>query len=253
MKTQYLVRFDDICPTMNWSMWERVETLLNQYQVKPLLAVIPDCQDPNLAHSEARSDFWNRVREWERQGWTIAMHGYQHSYVTQEAGVLGIQKASEFVGISDQEQIEKIQKSMAIFKQQQVDPQFFVAPSHSFDQSTVKALLQVGINTISDGFGFYPYVDRTSGMLYLPQQMWRFRSMPPGIWTVCLHHNTWGEAELAAFAKDLEKYSEKCADFAEVRRKYLGREQNFLDFLGAQSLRWVFRWKRSLQQTFKQI
>lgn len=37
-----LVRFDDICPTMNWEQWNRAVTVLERYNVKPLIGVIPD-------------------------------------------------------------------------------------------------------------------------------------------------------------------------------------------------------------------
>src|SRR5688572_15384620 len=39
---QYLLRFDDICPTMNWRVWAEIESVLIQREIKPLLAVVPD-------------------------------------------------------------------------------------------------------------------------------------------------------------------------------------------------------------------
>ena len=48
MSAKYLVRFDDICPTMNWSVWEAVEEVLVEADIKPILAVIPDNQDDHL-------------------------------------------------------------------------------------------------------------------------------------------------------------------------------------------------------------
>ena len=47
-KLQILLRFDDICPTMNWEMWGKAKILLDEYGVKALLGVIPDCQDEDL-------------------------------------------------------------------------------------------------------------------------------------------------------------------------------------------------------------
>lgn len=38
-----LVRFDDICPTMDWEQWKRAVKILKRYDVKPLIGVIPDC------------------------------------------------------------------------------------------------------------------------------------------------------------------------------------------------------------------
>jgi hypothetical protein len=38
----YLVRFDDICPTVNWTIWTEIDEILTTEGVKPILSVIPD-------------------------------------------------------------------------------------------------------------------------------------------------------------------------------------------------------------------
>jgi hypothetical protein len=43
----FLLRFDDICPTMNWRIWLEVDGLLLERNIKPIIAVIPD--DKNQA------------------------------------------------------------------------------------------------------------------------------------------------------------------------------------------------------------
>ena len=68
MKSRYLIRFDDICPTMNWSVWESVESILLKYHIKPILAVVPDNQDPQLVVDAPRPDFWEKVRQWQSYG-----------------------------------------------------------------------------------------------------------------------------------------------------------------------------------------
>src|SRR5260370_42375028 len=50
-------------------------------RLKPILAVVPDNQDPMLKVDAPVADFWDRVRQWQARGWTIALHGYQHRYV----------------------------------------------------------------------------------------------------------------------------------------------------------------------------
>ena len=67
-----LIRFDDICPTMDWEQWKRAEDLLLQYNVKPLIGVIPDCQDPDLMINKPRVDFWQWLRMKQMEGYTIA-------------------------------------------------------------------------------------------------------------------------------------------------------------------------------------
>ena len=46
--TMYLMRLDDACEKRNVKNWDRMEALLDKYNVKPLVAVIPNCKDPNF-------------------------------------------------------------------------------------------------------------------------------------------------------------------------------------------------------------
>src|SRR5712692_9292010 len=107
MSAKYLVRFDDICPTINWSVWQAVEDVLVEADIKPILAVIPDNQDDHLKIDPPNEAFWDRVRVWRDRGWTIAMHGYQHRYVAAEPGIVGLFKYSEFAGVPAKEQAVK--------------------------------------------------------------------------------------------------------------------------------------------------
>ena len=38
---KYIVRLDDACPTMDKQKWSKVEDILDQGKVKPIVAVIP--------------------------------------------------------------------------------------------------------------------------------------------------------------------------------------------------------------------
>src|SRR5215470_4367159 len=96
--TTYLLRFDDICPTMNWRVWSEIEGALVERNLKPILAVVPDNQDPVLKVDPPVEDFWERVRAWQARGWAIAVHGYQHRYVTCSPGIVTVRKRSEFAG-----------------------------------------------------------------------------------------------------------------------------------------------------------
>jgi len=46
LKINYLIRLDDACSTMDSAKWQRVETILDCYGVRPLVGVIPDNNDP---------------------------------------------------------------------------------------------------------------------------------------------------------------------------------------------------------------
>lgn len=205
MRARYLIRFDDICPTMNWTIWAQVEQILCAHHVRPILAVVPDNKDPKLQVAPAREDFWEWLRAKQRQGWTIGMHGYQHLYETGDAGLLGVNARSEFAGLPLEQQREKMARALAIFHQQDIHPQLFVAPAHSFDRNTLTALQDNGIRVISDGFFWKPV--RWLEMTWLPQQMWQFRAMPIGVWTICYHHNRFTENDLRRFTRDVGRFA----------------------------------------------
>ncbi|OFZ82434.1 MAG: hypothetical protein A2583_03790 [Bdellovibrionales bacterium RIFOXYD1_FULL_53_11] len=212
---KYLIRFDDICPSMNWKVWDEIEKTLDVYGVKPLLAVIPDNRDPSLQFENPRAAFWNDVKKWQDKGYSIALHGYQHLYETRNPGILGIQERSEFAGLSAESQREKISSALRIFQQHGIRPDCWIAPAHSFDRQTVEVLLELGISRISDGFALFPYRD-ASGMTYVPQQLWRFRKMPFGLWAVCLDHNGWDAGGLSEFRKNISAYVKQLASFDEA-------------------------------------
>jgi hypothetical protein len=204
---QFLIRFDDICPTMNWANWEKIEVLLLQNSVRPILAVVPDNHDPKLMVEPAVHDFWDRVRAWQSWGWSIALHGYQHIYVNKDRGLLGLTPQSEFAGVPRAIQKEKLQRGLDIFIREKIHPDCWIAPSHSFDSITVELLAILGIRTINDGLWQWPYTDR-HGITWVPQQLWGgLRPRPPGIWTSCSHHNAWSRTDLDRFGNDIQQYS----------------------------------------------
>ena len=46
------VRLDDITPDMDWERFLKFKALLDRYQVKPLIGVVPDNRDENLVKKE---------------------------------------------------------------------------------------------------------------------------------------------------------------------------------------------------------
>ena len=153
---QYLLRFDDICPTMNWRVWEEIESVLVQRQLKPVLAVVPDNQDPVLQVDAPAADFWDRVRAWQDLGWVIALHGYQHRYVSRNAGLAARRRLSEFAGLPVETQREKLQRGMEIFAREGIKSRVWIAPGNAFDTATVALLPEFGINVISAGYFQFP-------------------------------------------------------------------------------------------------
>ncbi|HEY3839158.1 MAG TPA: DUF2334 domain-containing protein [Bryobacteraceae bacterium] len=230
MSAQFLIRFDDICPTMNWQKWEPVERALIDAGVKPLLGVVPDNCDPELRVAPADPQFWSKVRRWQDLGWSIAMHGYQHCYVSASSGILGRNCYSEFSTLPEPVQRVKLERGLEIFRREGIHPEAFIAPGHSFDQVTVGVLLSLGIDCLSDGYSVLPYVCE-QGMLWIPQQLGWFRKMPLGTWTVCLHVNPWTRAQMARFPQDLQAFRESIVALGDIRRNYQHRRQALSDHL----------------------
>lgn len=229
-RARYLLRFDDICPTMNWTMWSEIEASLIERDLKPILAVVPDNQDPVLKVEPAVQDFWSRVRGWQARGWTIALHGYRHQYVTVHRGIVTVKNKSEFAGIPAAEQEEKLRRGMDIFKRNGVSSSVWIAPRNSFDAVTVTLLPGVGINIICDGNFRFPFETR-SNMFWVPQQLFRFRPALRGVWTVCYHHNGWTSADLRQFRLDLDNYGPEICSLEDIIKEWTGRHSRWSCFL----------------------
>ena len=234
---RYLIRFDDICPTTNWELWDQIEKVLCSYDVRPILAVIPDNQDPELRHGVEDPRFWERVRHWQAKNWTIGLHGYQHRYVTKSPGIVGLNRYSEFAGLSYEEQKSKLEAALAIFQHNAVTPDLWVAPAHTFDRKTVKALLELGVSTISDGFHIWPFVDADE-ILWIPQQLGDFHSMPLGIWTVCIHIDDPAHADAAVFQRQIERFRKNIIDVPTVQKSYLDNRQTSINNAVGKIVRW---------------
>ena len=52
-----LIRFDDIAPNMSWEMMDKCQELLDYYDLKPVMGVIPDNQDNELLKYPKRETF----------------------------------------------------------------------------------------------------------------------------------------------------------------------------------------------------
>ncbi|NTV73599.1 MAG: DUF2334 domain-containing protein [Holophaga sp.] len=231
-ENQYLLRFDDICSTMNWKNWDVIERELDRNAVRPILAVVPDNKDPWLMPDPPAPEFWERVRGWQAKGYTIALHGYQHVYVNHQKGLMKLTPNSEFAGLPYEEQKEKLTKALAIFAEQSVRADAFVAPSHSFDATTLRVLAELGLKTVCDGLWPWPHTDEHS-ILWIPQQLWRFRPKSSGVWTVCYHPNRWEPEYLEGFVRDLARYAPRMTDMATIARNFPARRLTVGDRLSA--------------------
>jgi predicted deacetylase len=247
MTARYLVRFDDICPTMNWRVWGRIEALLERHGVKPIMAVVPDNRDPMLAVDAPAVDFWPRVRRWQAAGWTIALHGHQHLYTSRDGGIVGINAFSEFAGLPRSQQAAKLEQALSIFAAEGVRADAWVAPAHSFDATTIELLLGAGIRVVSDGF--YPRAVRHLGAVWVPQQLWRFRPMPAGLWTVCHHHNGYDDSAMQGFERQIALHSAQIVALPAPAELDAAPRRGIADMAFAAAWRAALRFRRTRAPT----
>jgi len=226
MFAKYIIRLDDACSTMNRVNWDRMEELLDTYKIKPIVAVVPDNKDKKLMIDEKDNKFWNKVKDWQEKEWEIALHGYEHKYATEAPSIVPINNYSEFAGVPLEEQQEKIRDGMAIFKEHNISTRLWVAPAHSFDENTIKALKsESDITIISDGIAFSPYWEYE--IYWVPQQFWKFREMFFGTWTGCFHPDAMKEKDFTRLESFLEDNASKFVSMDSLT--FNQREKNIIE------------------------
>lgn len=217
--TRYIMRLDDACPRRDIAKWNRMESLLDKYGVKPLVGVIPDCKDPDMDSFIEDADFWTkRVLSWQDKGWQLALHGYNHVFKTNCSGINPVNKRSEFAGVPYEEQKQMIADGVAILRSHGINPKVFFAPAHTFDENTIKALQKVSdIRIISDTPANKPYLK--FGMTFVPQQSGRARNLPFNTVTFCYHPNTMNETSFGHLEKFLQQNRFEKFPIEETARK----------------------------------
>jgi predicted deacetylase len=202
--TKIILRLDDACPVMNHDNWNRIEELLDQYGVKPIVGIIPENRDDSFTWYEDPG-FWNvTAKRWERKGWCIAQHGCYHLYKqyiddpNAEANPLAL---TEFNGLPKDRQRELIETGYNIMSGHGIKPEGFFAPNHTFDDNTVDVLRESGhFAFISDGLSFDLYKYR--GMVFIPY-IPAARKLPvkPRMMTRILHPNIMSGNDISEFGK----------------------------------------------------
>lgn len=225
-----MIRFDDLCPTMNHDMWRKVEKICMKNQISPILAVIPDNHDPKFNY-DYDSNFWMRIKYLQEKGWSIGLHGLHHTNISENSGLMGITELSEFIPKSYVEQDDMIKKGLKIFRENNIIADMFVAPYHSFDMNTLKALKNNDIYIVSDGFYSHPV--KREGIIYIPCQLWERSRIPHnGFYTICCHTDQWDENDLLHFEQLVKRHKKRIISFAEIGEiKDVKKRDIFLNWL----------------------
>ncbi len=218
----YLIRLDDACPTMDKKRWDQIEEIFDRFGIKPLVGIIPANADLEQMIDKPDLKFWEKVKNWEAKGWSLALHGYDHCYISKEKGINPLWSRSEFAGVPLDTQKEKIRKGIAILKSHGITPKYFFAPSHTFDENTLEALRSESeIRIISDTIATKPY--RQDDFIFIPQIGGSCRKMPiNGKWTFCLHPSMMNDDNIKQTIDFIEKNSSQFIGFSELTYKNIG-------------------------------
>lgn len=203
----YILRADDACSTMDEGRWQKFEDLCRNYDIHPLIAVVPENKDPHLQITQADLFFWDKVRSWQSLGWDIGLHGFTHQlFACGVRHLVPINKYGEFPGLPHHEQKQRLVSGLKKFADQGINCRFFIPPAHALDMNTCRALRDLNCGMcISDGFAFDSFYHL--GLFWLPQQLWRFKVKSDGIWTICIHPNDTLDAEFDELERCLQKHA----------------------------------------------
>jgi predicted deacetylase len=217
---QYLLRFDDLCPTMPRERWEPFRAVVDEFGIKPILAVIPENRDSSLERAAYDPGFWNEMRALEAAGATIAVHGYRHTCIRRGESLLGLHRQSEFAGVELSMQREWIGAGLALLREHGLNPRLWAGPRHGFDLNTLLALHEAGLDYISDGFARIPF--RRGDVTWIPQQLWAPVAKRKGLWTICIHPITAGARDADKLRSFLKGHWPQFTSFDRVAAEFSG-------------------------------
>ena len=206
---------DDITPDMDWGKFEFFQELFKQNGVTPLLGIVPSNCDENLKKDEPREDFWEKMQQLQKNGYVMALHGCHHVYQTQKGGMFPLNDFSEFAGRSYEDQYKDLQLADHILKEHGIETDIFMAPAHSYDTNTLKALKELGYTKLTDGFGNKPYI--WDKITFYPISFLLSRSFKKekGYTTMVIHANTVSEADKEQYRELFKKYGENMISYTE--------------------------------------
>lgn len=220
---KYIIRLDDACQNMNEENWIKMEELLDKYNIKPIVGVIPDNKDPDFNYKTI-SNFWEKYPcKWQKKGWIIAQHGFNHTL----NGVL----MSEFVNKNYIEQKKIIENGYQLLVKKGIKPTCFFAPAHSFNDDTIRACKDLNFfDFISDGYAFYPY--NKNEMLFIPSVFDTPHKISCfGIFTFVYHPNNLTSDSLKYLEDFLIKNIDKFdVNYDDIMLKFKNRKRNVADY-----------------------
>lgn len=222
------VRLDDITPDMDYEKFHKMKQLLDTCQVKPLIGVVPFNEDQNLMRNPKITDFADFLQGLVKEGYVVALHGYKHLYSSEKGGLFPLNHFSEYVGVPYETQDKMIKEGKAQLKDWGVETDIFMAPAHTYDKNTLKALKANGFRYVTDGFGRKPY--NWKGLTFLPisvKQSDCYKDKE-GYTTLVFHTNTMHDKDFERYEKIFEQHKESFVSY----QQYLEQEPCNRSFFG---------------------
>jgi predicted deacetylase len=243
---QYLLRFDDLCPTVSRERWRRFRFLIQEFRLQPILAIVPENRDPALKISLPNPAFWDQMRALESAGATIGLHGYRHLCLSRGRSLLGLHRTSEFAGIAADTQRAWIRNGLHILRSHGLSPRVWVAPRHGFDAHTLAVLRAEGIDLLSDGFARRPH--HRGGIMWIPQQLWGPVDKRRGVWTISIHANTACDADIERLCGFLAAHAAQFTSIDRVISRFQPATLTLPECLQAEAALWRLKSSRALRR-----
>ena len=102
------VRLDDVCPNMHIDRFKKCVKLIESYGIKGLIGIVPENKDSDLIYEQEWTGFWDEIRDMQKRGWIIGMHGFNHTLDNIGKSLVSNRNDSEFAGVSYEQQLQKI-------------------------------------------------------------------------------------------------------------------------------------------------
>lgn len=218
--TGILIRIDDVCENMNWNLMSKLESLFDNYSIKPVLGVIPNNRDEDFLSFPRNDNFWDQVRKWQVKGWEIVQHGDTHIYdrlCSKKSDYFEYGGGSEFFGHPLNVQEKRIKNGLEKFKREKINIRSFFAPNQTYDENTFIALKNCGISEVIDGYGLMPYTEKN--IKFIPQLFEKVVLLPFGIQSTKLHLHIWDENDYKKFENFIKINSKKIITYDQALNK----------------------------------
>ncbi|SEJ29189.1 hypothetical protein SAMN04488018_12217 [Myroides marinus] len=214
---KYIVRFDDLCPTMDWNKFSKIKEALEEYGIKSVLGVVPINRDPvlNIADNITEEMFYHNIIKFKNYGDTIAQHGTYHIMHNCSGGIMKINKYGEICELPYNKQLELLTIGKQILVERNIWEPYYMAPAHSFDDNTLKALKELNFLALTDGWGGYPY--QLEDIICVPQLFAKpFTKFNIGYQTICLHTNNMNKFQIEEFVNFIHSNKGSFVNFKDI-------------------------------------